>query len=380
MCRNMSNTSLGLVEMLIYETHEMLCRHCDAIDELWAAKDYALESFPDIVLSTTEGVDLTPFGAIEDIMTLFADPGIANLQALSSFSDLYVKLYDNGRFWVEILNWWGSDINIHDHDFSGVQFQLRGRSWNVDYLFDEIEAVGEMRLGDVSIADAQIWSEGDRSVVLPGRQYLHNVCHLDVPTVSLLIRTHPQPSFGPQWNYFPPGVAANYGIADVVFRKRVKALRLLAKGDRQIFLDAFRSYRADLTLEQLIFTLVKMIDILFNKDFVEIVHEILTPGDQLTERIVEAASYHRATEAIKLLKNTTDLSQQEIVVLSIMGSSFDRDSVEYIVDCLSRDGHYVDFPGSVAGLREKLKPTQQRTLENTLSLFGLADPDQVLTN
>ncbi|MGH9995123.1 MAG: hypothetical protein ACRD4J_07800, partial [Nitrososphaeraceae archaeon] len=44
-------------------------------------------------------------------------PSVAILQQLSSLSDLYIRLYDNGRFWVEVLNWWSLDISIHDHDF-----------------------------------------------------------------------------------------------------------------------------------------------------------------------------------------------------------------------------------------------------------------------
>jgi hypothetical protein len=305
-------------------------------------------------------------------MPLVDVPEIARLQQLSSFSDLYIKLYDNGRFWVEILNWWGSDINIHDHDFSGIQFQLCGYSLNVDYAFAESEDRGDLRLGKVTVTGAKVWHPGDRSVVMPGRETPHNVCHLNLPTVSLLVRTHPARKFGPQWNYFPPGVAANYGIADAVFRKNVKALRLLTRGDLQQFRRAFRRYAACSKPEQLLFTLIKMIDIVFEPRFVELLHDLIESGDPVRESIVEAAAYHRAIEAIKVLRHRFELSWDERLALSVVGSSFDAESVGAISERLMAGEFDGDVMTYLSAVRNRSADDAQRTLDNTLKLFRLA--------
>src|SRR5690348_9352630 len=103
---------------------------CQDISDEWRKHDNDCAAFPDIVCSKTKGLDLSYFGELSNLVETLEDPHVAVLQTPSTFSDLYVQLFNNGRFHVEVLNWWRSDINIHDHDFSGVQFQLKGLSLN----------------------------------------------------------------------------------------------------------------------------------------------------------------------------------------------------------------------------------------------------------
>jgi len=347
-----------------------LVRRCNEIDEAWASDSYCLNTFPEVVLAKTSDLDLTPFGELDRLMPLLSDPNLARLQQLSSFSDLYIKLYDNGRFWVEILNWWGSDINIHDHDFAGIQFQLCGCSLNVDYCFEELQNCGDVCFGTVSVTGARVWRPGDRSISLPGRKTPHNVCHLDLPTVSLLIRTHPHKHFGPQWNYFPPGVAGNYGIADATFRKSVTALRLLSKGDPLRFRRAFRQHAAQSKPEQLLFTLIKMIDIVFEPEFVDVINDIASSAGPVQDSIIEAAAFHRAIESLKALRHRTELSWSERIALAAVGSSFDSKSVTAIVSSLGAD----DFDGDMMSLLHTLRNRSgdaQSTIDTALSIFML---------
>src|SRR5689334_3210227 len=97
-----------------------LFHRCDDIDQEWQRKGLGLEEFPELVWERTRDLDLRPLAALPSTVALLDRPEIARHQESSSFSDLYLRLYDNGHFWIEVLNWWGSDINIHDHDFSGV--------------------------------------------------------------------------------------------------------------------------------------------------------------------------------------------------------------------------------------------------------------------
>ena len=347
-----------------------LCRKCDDIDHLWSKKSYDLIAFPEIMNEVIRDLDLTPLGALENLIELLSEPDIARSQQLSSFSDLYLRLYDNGRFWIEVLNWWGSDINIHDHDFAAVQYQLCGRSLNVEYSFEHALAGADFCLGVSTIRDATVWHPGNRSFVYPGRNRAHNVCHMDTPTMSLLVRTYPSKNFGPQWNYFPPGVAGNYGIADVVFRKRVKALRLLSRGDSGIFESAFRRHMEGATPESTLFTLMKMFDVLFEPDKVYLIHELLTSGGEHREHIVECVALHRAVEVMKVLRRNSGLTSSEQLSLAVLASSFDATSTKEISRLIFGDSDAWRMP--IEGLLSKLRPEATARVEATLTLFELS--------
>lgn len=346
-----------------------------AIQGAWADRGYELEAFPEIALSATDGIDFRPLGEVDAVCALLADPEVAALQEGTTFSDLYIKLYDNGRFWVEILNWWGSDINIHDHDFSGAQFQLRGRSLNVGYQFDRAAEIGGVNFGSVSVANAEVWQEGDRSVVLPGRLAPHDVNHLDVPTVSLLFRTHPRPRYGPQWNYFPSSVAASYGIADIVFRKNLKALRLLSEGKRETFHTAFRRFVEGKSLSHALFTMVKMVDILFEREHVNLVEDIAASDGELSECVVESAALYRASGLfIKALKTSPEMNYDDVLFLSLLSAAFDQRSYDRILGKLAVVQASPDTAAAWSRLARTLAPQDWAQLRSAAALLGTAPP------
>jgi hypothetical protein len=349
---------------------------CVEIDRCWRAVDFDYEKFPNVVRDIIGDLDLTPFGAVDQVVQLLDDPEIGELQRLSSFSDLYFKLFDNGRFWVEILNWWGSDINIHDHDFAGVQFQLAGHSLNVGYDFVEDGLLGGLVTGHLVVSGAELWQPGDFSIVEPGRKAPHNVCHIDVPTVSLLIRTHPNPAFGPQWNYFPPGIAGSYGIASPTFRKRVQALRLLARGELSVFCEAFRDFCDRASIQELLFGLAKMVDILFDRDKVGLVHELAGQSPQ-NEAVVEAVVFFRAVESVKYFKNSRALPWRKQFALSVVASGSNRDQFREIVEYLRSSGVDPGFDDPLVELGSLSDDASGRRIEDTLAIFDTVFGEQV---
>jgi hypothetical protein len=354
--------------------HE-LQRVCDAIDAEWSQAGRSLESFPGIAWRHTDRLDLTPLGQLEACAALLDAPAIAALQQPSSFSDLYLRLYDNGHFWVEVLNWWQSDINVHDHDFSGVQFQLCGEALNIQYAFDTDEECDGIRFGTLRVDSAARWSPGSRSLVVPGRQAPHNVCHLGCPTVSLLIRTHPRTGYGPQWNYFAPGVAASYDVADLCFRKRVKALRLLAQHDESpVFEQAFRHYTTGLDLRQLLFVLMKMIDILFDTHRVHLVHELLASGRPHIADIIEAVSVHRAAEVVKACRWSPTLPAPTRELFALLGSCFDIETASRLAPGLIVPPRSGSIAAAVRHGCRQLPDRDAALLEACLQLFAPDTP------
>jgi hypothetical protein len=355
-------------------SYNQLLEVAAAIDREWRAYDNNCEAFPEIVWRLTDDLDVSALGELAELTALLDHPYVASIQEPSTFSDLYLKLYDNGRFWIEVLNWWGSDINIHDHNFSGIQFQLAGSSLNVVYRFDIEMRLTNLDVGVLAIAKAEIWNAGTRSVVQPGRVEPHNVSHLDSPTVSLLIRTHPVALYGHQSNYLPPDLTGNYGVADIVFRKKVGALRLAARGDIARFNSMFAEVITTGTHADNLFTMLKTADVLFHPDHVGLVSDYASRGE-LEERIVRCVAYYRAQHYVaNSLKYQPDVTGDDLVTIGMLASAYDRATFERIGTLLDGADARVDSSTRLACLRSHLRDDHVGQYDRVVELLGLMTP------
>jgi hypothetical protein len=354
------------VEQTIDAIHDA----CASIDTAWRKAGRDIQAFPDIAMECTEGLDLSVFGNIGNLTAVLSLPKIAELQAPASFSDLYYVLFRNPHFYVEVLNWWGSDINVHDHDFSGVQIQVLDSSLNVEYAFDEQQCVDGVATGTTTISKAELWPQGGRSRVVPGMP--HNVSHLAEPTVSILFRTHPNPNFGPQRNYFAPNIAATYPVHSVTWRKNTKMLRLLATArDKSRFAEAFHTLTASQSANENLFTLIKMVDLIFAPDVVHLVHELSTK-DELSGQIAGAAAFYRANEILaKSLKYSCATTADEMICASALSAAFDFPSFKRINDDLVASGYDIDLWSTLDKMVARAEGRDAVSLERLVSMFGL---------
>lgn len=343
---------------------------CNCIEREWRLASNDIHLFPDIAMKFTEELDLSVFSDIGNLSEVLSYPGLAKLQAPSSFSDLHFLLFDNSDFYVEVLNWWGSDINIHDHDFSGVQIQVSGSSLNVEYKFEEDICNEGIGFGSLHVSKAELWSESARSFVYPGMP--HNVNHLSDPTVSILFRTHPNPNYGPQRNYFAPCVASTYPVHDVIWRKKTKMLRLLSSSvDKKRFGTAFRAVLDGQTVRDNLFTLIKMVDILFTSDLVHLVHEFAY-RDDLSNRIAGAAAYYRANEILaKRLKFGCCHSSDEMMCVAALSSVFDFDGFDRIHEELSEFSKDINLWRTLELMAQRIDGPDADTLATLIDMFGL---------
>lgn len=355
----------------IRQAYDGLIDVAQRIDAAWRQRDYDHEVFPQIVWDVTDGFDTSAFGNLSDLATLIDHPYVASLQIPSTFSDLYLTLFNNGRFWIEVLNWWGSDINPHDHNFTGVQFQLKGKSLNVIYGFSPEINLPNLAIGKLGVTRAEMWTEGFRSLVLPGAAEPHNVSHLDVPTVSMLIRTHPVALLGHQNNYLAPDMTGNYGIADIRFRKKVGALRLLGRSQPSEFQKTFRAFINDSPHVDSLFLMLKTMDFLFSPDNVHLLEEYAAHG-ALEQRMVNAVAYAKAQDFLtNVVKYTPCLTADDILAVSILASSFNQESFDTICHSLSGLGLHVNQE-SIAAVSAKLSPAHRAQFERIHELFGIS--------
>lgn len=304
------------------------------IDNAWREFDYRAECFADIVLERTADVDFSVFGELSTTMKLLDDAYVGSLQAPSNFSDLYIMLFANSHFYVEMLHWWRSDINIHDHDFSGVQFQVKGKSLNVVYDFDGGRDDG-LAEGHLGVRHATLLEPGGRSVVRAGAVDPHIVVHLSEPTISLLIRTQPKPFFAPQRNYFPPGLAADWSLATPIYRKKIAALRFIYEADRRAFAGALRDMLAHGSPSANLFTLERLHDILFEEENTYLLTEYAEQGG-LQERTVAAIAKWRGYLFLSdEIKSLPCLELDERLAVAVLMTGLDASGRAKVLRCLS---------------------------------------------
>ncbi|MEP1964241.1 hypothetical protein [Tateyamaria sp.] len=243
---------------------DLVAAACE-IENTWLAGNYDTDLFFECVLKHLTELDFSDLATVDAQMEVLRLPEVKALQTLSTFSNLYVKLFDNGRFWIEILNWDDLHVNAHDHDFSGVQFQLLGSALSIKHDFSIIERHGAFYAGQTSIRSGHLWEEGSNSIVRHGNIDPHTVLHLGSPSTSLIVRTHPTRRYGSQKNYFSD-CAGHYDVNTIPMRKNLTALRLLGKRDCSSFSRQLTRLLKEQSLAENLFMLVNLDDICFEDE------------------------------------------------------------------------------------------------------------------
>lgn len=212
---------------------------CLRIEKDWQALSYDSEAFYSVIEKHAPNLDIAQFSEFSAQLNFLGTLAARSIQKATSFSDLNITLFDNTKFSVEIYNWFDSHVKPHEHDFTGVLYQIRGRSLNVLYEFKSEQSAGAIEQGKLIVKDAEILQEGALSDQRHGCKRPHGVYHLDSPSVTLLFRTKPMVRFGAPRNYFPT-VAARAFVYDNLQRKTVSALRILAEENSIEFVDSFK--------------------------------------------------------------------------------------------------------------------------------------------
>jgi hypothetical protein len=118
-------------------------------------------------------------------------------------------VWSDGRFFANVYAYTTPEVVIHDHDFAGAFVNLSGRTIHATYEFPDAErVVPEVHVGELAVRGVEVVGPGEVRRIDPGRRFIHQVWHVDQPTVVLVIRTGPLP--GParrQFQYLQAGLA-----------------------------------------------------------------------------------------------------------------------------------------------------------------------------
>lgn len=340
------------------------------IESAWRQKAYAMNAFENITYDVLADYDLSAFYSYDQAFTLVMDPSLSAMQTPSEFSELNLKVFDNGKFFVEILHWFDRDTAIHDHNFSGVLAQLHGKSLNLSYSFREMEQDGDdLVFGELSLATVEILKPGVLRRIPLGRSDAHAVYHLDEPTISLIVRTHGLPEYSPQLNYFIPNLRANYDRVDNSLQKKIRSILLAHRVDPEMCKRWFSELLASQSLGANLWTLFKLSAIAFSPTYLPILQQYLSSNEAETskrETVVKAAAHMRAQNHLMNTLKSKLSDSEDLLALSLIATSGSRNDLLRALELLkSMNPDYQSFrlDRQILSLMEKLSEHDRNLLQ-----------------
>ncbi|HEX6099584.1 MAG TPA: hypothetical protein VF432_24940 [Thermoanaerobaculia bacterium] len=142
-------------------------------------------------------------------------------------------IWSDGCFFANIYAYTTPEVVIHDHDFAGAFTNLSGTTIHATYAFPDAERVApEVHVGELAVREVEVVRTGDVRRIDPGRRFIHQVWHVDQPTVVLVLRTGPLPAPRRQFQYLRAGFATEVfrdGAMSVDAPERFRYTRKMAE-------------------------------------------------------------------------------------------------------------------------------------------------------
>ncbi len=180
------------------------------IEQRWRDSNYAESIFPRLAAEALCEANLTyradPW---EIIRWVHSTPNLPEQMDLEArFGNPPVTIFVGPRFYIDAYYWLDGTTSIHQHSFAGAFQVLLGGSVHSRYIFEQEQEVNpHFLVGKIHLADVSLLEQGDIRQIIPGREFIHSLFHLDRPSVSITIRTHKIPAASPQYSYFKPSIA-----------------------------------------------------------------------------------------------------------------------------------------------------------------------------
>jgi hypothetical protein len=202
----------------------------EGIDRRWRAAQYREPDFP-----TIAGEELTnaalgqQFSELEIVDWIHSARSLPKqLDPKSKFGNPPITLTRTKNFLIDLYFWVGTNTALHDHGFSGAFANLVGQSLQVEYEFAPTSAPTRSNLGfgNLRLKEIELIAPGRVQLILSGDHFIHAVWHLDMPTITVVVRTLKSTGVV-QKEYHYPGIVTlkNYSEPDIV-RKRKREMFL----------------------------------------------------------------------------------------------------------------------------------------------------------
>jgi hypothetical protein len=201
----------------------------NALERRWQRAGYDIRAFPGLAVDALAAADLARLVPPTDILRWILSTAVVPPQndLDGEFGDLPITIFKGSRFIVDAYYWLDGTTSIHQHAFAGGFQVLAGGSVHSRYRFDERHIVNEhFAVGDLALEEVELLALGDIRPILPGRQYIHSLFHLNRPSISIVIRTQ-SPAGATQYDYYRPHLAVDSFYRNPELIKKVRGVAVL---------------------------------------------------------------------------------------------------------------------------------------------------------
>ena len=203
------------------------------IERMWTEHSYDEEIFPQLVVDAMGQEPPIEHVKVTDIVDWIFDHSHEFRQPNDSkfFGEPPVMLFQAPRFYMEALFWFSGTTDIHEHAFSGAFTVLAGSSVHSHWRFVPERTINSRMLcGRLERVSTEILRPSEVRPIHSGDRLIHQLFHLDVPSVTIVIRTYEERHHLPQYKYLPPGLAINPEDRDGLRTRRLIFLNSMARG------------------------------------------------------------------------------------------------------------------------------------------------------
>ena len=260
------------------------------LERRWRDHNYSEESFPTLAEQALQ--EMPPHqhvDAWDTIRWVLSTTELPQQQDLpAKFGNPPITLYSGPRFHIDIYFWLDGTTSIHQHAFCGAFHVLMGSSIHSHYTFHPRQTLNEhFAIGDMVLEKVELLEQGQTQQILPGKQYIHSLFHLDRPSATICVRTYHTTTETPQYNYLKPYFANDPFFQDALTTKQLQSVSLLLRMPHPQAADLMDEVlsRADFPLA---FSLLDMAQGYFQNNALENAFG-LTTGKEQYERLFETA-------------------------------------------------------------------------------------------
>lgn len=222
----------------------------------WKAENFSLAAFAPIAQAVLEERPPSEHVDVAELIREFLLNDEQPFQTQSGFGQPELVVYDNPRFYIQILFWLEGTTDIHQHMFSGAFHVLQGSSIHSHFRFEGAQPISShIQVGNLRMTDTQLLETGSTVPIVSGTGYIHALFHLDTPSLTVVVRTHTDPGTGPQFTYLPPHIAVDPFHSDALTNRRKQLLDVLEKTDDPGYAEMVAEMLQELDFERGFFIL-----------------------------------------------------------------------------------------------------------------------------
>lgn len=203
-----------------------------SIENRWKEQNYNEALFPAIAAQALNEAHadkhVTPW---EIIRWVFTATDLPNQQDVpGNFGNPPITLFAGPRFHIDVYFWLDGTTSIHQHAFCGAFQVLMGSSIHSHYRFHPQQTINQhFAVGEIELETVELLEQGQVKEILPGREYIHSLFHLDRPSATICVRTYHTASGSPQYNFIKPCFANDPFFKEALSIKQLQSAALLLK-------------------------------------------------------------------------------------------------------------------------------------------------------